>query len=211
MQHLYIGIIVPASILIPIGIVSIKYKTCPFEIKLLFFYLLVSVVIYLLSTIMAVYHIENIFIIHIDTIIESIFFLQFFYIILHHKKIKKWIKLFQIIFPVFCCCNIIFIQGFYRYNTYSRPVEACIFMGLSMYYWWQSGNGTVRPWKQIPTNWIVSGMLIYFSGSFLLFISSNFIVTNYDVASNILVWNIHATFILVMYLLFSIGFSKCKI
>jgi len=211
MNHPYMGVIVPASALIPISVVIVKNRSVSREIKTLFFYLLISLAISLVSTTLAVNHISNLFLIHADTVIEAVLLLYFFYLIFPHPIAKKWILLLMITFPLFCMGNLIFLQGPHRYNTYSRPVEAIIFIGLSMLYWWHAGNNTNdQAWTNIPLNWVISGLLLYFSSSFLLFIFSNFILSKYDTSVNIVAWNIHATLILTMYLLFAVGFSKCK-
>jgi len=58
------------------------------------------------------------------------------------------------------------------------------------------------------TLYINSGMLIYFSGSFLLFIIYSVIISNYSLAY--FIWDLHATFLLTMYILFAVALWKYK-
>lgn len=211
MHHIYAGLIVPSSIAVPIYIVQAKYKGLPEEIKILFYYLLAMAVIYLVSTIMALNRIHNLYIIHADTVIESIFLLRFFYFAFRQRVVRRWIRVLIVIFPVFCCVNFIFFQSLYNYNTYSRPIEAIIVITLCLFYWWYTGDEEVAgTWMSIPLNWVISGLLLYFSSAFLLFVFSNLLISRYDRGMNEFLWNVHATLILVMYSLFAIGFSKCK-
>jgi hypothetical protein len=60
-----------------------------------------------------------------------------------------------------------------------------------------------------PAFWFNTGMFLYFSGSNMLYIFSNYILT--ESKHNFLVtWNTRAAFLLIMYLLFTLGFLKCK-
>ena len=211
MNHPYMSVVAPAFIAIPIGVALAKYKVAPREVKILFYFLLVTVVIYLVSTLLALNKISNTAVIHADTVIEALFLLTFFYTIFPHPAARKYILFLVAGFTVFCCINFIFIQGPGHYNSYSRPVEAIIFIALSMFYFWNSGNeAPAGNWTDAPLNWVVSGVLLYFSSAFFLFIFSNLVVSKYNLSINELVWNIHATLVVIMYLLFAIGFSKYK-
>jgi hypothetical protein len=55
---------------------------------------------------------------------------------------------------------------------------------------------------------IVVGMLLYFSSSLILFALPELIRENKDM--NRLIWSIHATFVLMMYLSFAVAFIKLK-
>jgi hypothetical protein len=205
------GVVAPSFILVPIGVAIKKYHSISLELKVLFYFLVVSVALYVTSTLLANYHTSNTFIIHADTIIESLFLLRFYYIISSRPAVKQWIVWLAILFPLFCCVNILFLQGLDRHNTYSRPLEALIFILLSMNYWWHTGNGEpVDSWVNMPLNWIISGLLLYFAGAIFLFAFSNFLAYRYSSAVNLIVWNMHATLVLIMYLLFAVGFIKCK-
>jgi hypothetical protein len=211
MKYPYMGVIAPSFILVPIGIAIKKYRTIPPEIKVLFYSLVVSVALYVTSTLLATNHISNTFVIHADTIIESLFLSRFYYIISHRPVVRQWIRWLAILFPLFCCINILFLQDLYHHNTYSRPLEAIIFISLSMNYWWHTGNSEAADsWVNMPLNWIISGLLLYFSGALFLFVFSNFLAYRYSTAVNLLAWNMHATLLIIMYLLFAIGFIKYK-
>lgn len=211
MKHPYMAVIAPSTVLIPIGVAIVKRRIIREEIKVLFYFLLISAGVYLLSTLLAVNHLSNTHVIHIDTIIEALFLLRFYYLIVHNATVKKWVIAAAVLFPLFCIINISFWQGWDRHNTYSRPLGALIFMVLSVSYWWQSTQEeTVVAWSSAPLNWIVSGLLLYFASSFFLFLFSNFLAYRFSHDANVLVWNIHATLVIMMHLLFTIGFIKCN-
>jgi hypothetical protein len=53
---------------------------------------------------------------------------------------------------------------------------------------------------------VVVALLLYFSGSLTLFALSDFIIANKTI--NWLIWNTHATFVLIMYLIFAVAYFK---
>jgi hypothetical protein len=57
-------------------------------------------------------------------------------------------------------------------------------------------------------SWINAGLLIYFGGSFFLFLSANQVLENFFM--NTVFWNIHATLVLLMYSLFTTGLFHAK-
>ncbi|HTI09817.1 MAG TPA: hypothetical protein VL832_14715 [Puia sp.] len=213
MHHPFMTLIVPASILIPIGMALYKYKQVPASMRIVLYFLLVSVLVYAVSISMAVRHMNNLWVVHADTILESLFLFWFFHAITPPGTGRKVIALLLVLFPVFCLINLFFIQGIYRYNTYSRPVEAMLLVGLCMYYFWRTGNKTEEgPWMSQPLNWMVSGILLYFASAFCLFLCSNLVLGKHRLGSEtiMVLWNIHAGLTMTMYLLFTIGFSQCK-
>src|SRR5882757_10146455 len=111
MNHPFMAVIVPASILIPIGMALYKYKHVPASMRIILYFLLVSVLVYALSITLAIRHINNLWVIHADTILESLFLLWFFHVITPPGTGRKVIALLLVLFPVFCLINLFFIQG----------------------------------------------------------------------------------------------------
>jgi hypothetical protein len=209
MTIVYLDYVVPGSVLLPIAILLPKVRHTPVYAKLLFSYLLISALVNATFIIMARNNIPNLWIIHIYTALESFLLLWFFKYIIKKPIALKVIQALMIGFPLFCVFNFLFLQSIYNFNTYARPFEAFIFIALSMIYWGQESEEDIH-WAAIPANWFVTGLLLYFSGAFFIFLFSNYLagyVTNkvMDIA-----WYTHATLILLMYILFAIGFLKCK-
>jgi hypothetical protein len=208
MHHPFLSIITPASILVPIGAGIARYRVATAAIRTIFYFLIVTVIISLISILLIVYHRTNTAVIHADTIIESLFLLRFYYLVVKRPALRRWIRLTAILFPVLCLVNVLFLQSLQRHNTYTRPLEALIFIALSMYWWGYGGEDWLGAGGS--EDWFVSGLLLYFSSAFFLFLFSNFLAEKYSLSVNILIWNIHASLTILMYLLFTIGFVKCK-
>jgi hypothetical protein len=210
-QYIFVGIIAPCFILIPLVAGFAHYRFLNREFKVIIYYLLTTALANAVAKILIVFHFHNLFIIHVYTVIEALFLCWLFILILPDYKIQITIRFLAILFPAFCLVNFVFFQNSTVLNTYTRPVEAIIFIALSMCYWWKNNNMDYEvSWANYPLNWIVSGLLLYFSSAFFLFVFSNLLAFSYSTAVNVFIWNIHAVILIVMYLFFAMGFYKCK-
>jgi hypothetical protein len=209
---IYTGIIVPAAVLIPIGIATYKIKYASRSLKTIWYYLLMDGCTNILASVLADFRINNLPVLHIFTILELLFLGYFYLSILKDKTANSVVKYVIAIFPVFCVINFTFFQSIYHFNTNARPVEALIIMACSLAYFAQTNDEDTK-WSLNPINWINTGLLVYFSGALFIFSFSNLVVSHMSkkyFAINTLMWNIHATLLLIMYLLIAKGFSKCR-
>ncbi|MES2373590.1 MAG: hypothetical protein V4557_13500 [Bacteroidota bacterium] len=204
MNYVYMRVVAPSFILLPLVIAGVYYYKLTRAMRVLFYYLLVTALISIATTVLAIKHIRNTPLIHIDTIVETMFLLRFFDLVFANKRLTKYIRVLLIVFPVFCCINFIFFQSIYSFNSYTRAVESMLFISFSMLYWIYRNDNTT--WYSVPSNWMVCGLLLYFSSGFFLFVFSNYLASTLSLPGLVFVWNFHATLILIMYLLFAIGF-----
>lgn len=207
MTIVYFDYIVPATVLIPIAVLIPKLGKSPAYIKWLFFYLVISAITNVISIITARYDIPNLWLTHIYTSLESFILLCFFRLIIKKTTIRNVITVLIILFPLFCILNFLFLQSFYDFNTYTRPVEALIFVALSMIYWGQESEDDIR-WSDVPADWFVISLFLYFSGAFFIFLFSNYLAGYVSTKVMDIAWYTHATLIGLMYILIAIGFLK---
>ena len=146
---------------------------------------------------------------HFDTLVETILLLLFFKAIIVCKGVYL-IEVLMVLFPVLCLINFSFFQSIHNFNTYTRSLEAVIFIALSALYWLVANPAEEAnsKWTDIGNNWIVSGLLLYFSSSLFLFVFSKFLAEQYDRQVNFFIWNLHAACVMIMYFLFAKGLSK---
>jgi hypothetical protein len=117
----------------------------------------------------------------------------------------------MVVFPLLCLINVFFLQSEYQFNTYVRPIEALICIFLCLHYFLKDiESDTQEDWAKNSLNWINSGILIYFSSSLFIFICSNLANLNLSYEAEMVLWNVHNTFVFIMYLFLALGFSKCK-
>jgi len=209
---IYAIIIVPISILIPITVTIINRKFFDESLKIIFYYLLVDGIINIFAAVLAAFGIHNLPVLHVFTVLELLLLSYFYLLVLKNKTIRTAIKYLMILFPILCIINFSFFQSINHFNTNTRPIEALILMGCSLAYFAQTNDANIK-WSLNPLNWINTGILLYFSGALFIFSFSNIsegeLSKKYQ-AIYTLMWNIHATLVLAMYLLFAVGFSKCR-
>jgi hypothetical protein len=209
MTIVYFDYVVPGAVLLPIAILLPKLRHMPAYIKLLFYYLVIAAIMNVTSIITARNDIDNLWILHFYTALESFLLLWFFKFIIKNPSVLKVIQVLMIAFPLFCVFNLFFIQGIDSFPSYTRPFEALIFIALCMIYWVEESEEDAH-WAGIPANWFVTGLLLYFSGAFFIFLFSNFLTGYVTNKVEDIAWYTHATLILLMYILLAIGFLKCK-
>jgi len=201
-------VIVPLSIIIPIIIAVIFYKYLAKCEKIILLYLFLSGVTNIVVAYMASLGENNIPLFHIYTVFEFVLLMWFFIKLFRQAIVAKYLYIVAIIFVLFAVSNSLFIQHIRTFNTYSRSAEAIIVMVICMYYFKQQFIKEIN-WAVEPGFWFVLGLFIYFSSSLTIFIISN-VSLALDRYFDWVMWNIHATMVLIMYLLFSKGFMVCR-
>jgi hypothetical protein len=211
LAYLYMGVIVPASVIIPIVFAIVKYRHINKPLTTIFVYLLFAGLVNACAAVMAFRHINNLPLLHVYTVCEFLFLGIFFYQLAGKPTIKKLILGGILLFPVYGLINFTFIQDLHVFNSYTRPVEAILLIVFSLiYFYTQSSDTQPVSWHTQAVTWIVTGILIYFSSSLVQFSFSNIVSSLASRDTKLFIWAIHATLVLIMYLLFSVGFSKCK-
>ena len=207
-RYVFIGIIVPFSVLVPILFGLINYKTAKTNSRILLYYLIISGIINIIAILIQRYHLSNLPLLHVYTLIEAIFLISYFRLIFNDLFIKKVLFSLTILFPIICILNFTFLQSIYTFNTNTRPLEAILITFFCMLYIYKSGF--TENWICKPVNWFNMGILIYFPTAFIIFISSNYLIVNNNKTMTNMVWDIHAALVLLMYLLWSRGFYLLK-
>ncbi len=211
---IFMGLIVPASVLIPIGVALIKYGWVDRVLLLIFYYLLLDGIVNLSGVVLFRYHINNLPLLHIYTVLEFLL-LSFFYTkLLKGTLARNIIRFLMVLFPLLCIINFTFFQSILRFNTYTRPLEILLIMAYSLAYFAQANEANeVKAWSSNSLIWINIGIVLYFSGALFIYSFSNF-TTAYTSPKykslNLFIWDIHAALLLCMYLLFSWGFYICR-
>jgi hypothetical protein len=212
LAFLYMGVIVPASVIIPIVFAIVKYRHINKPLTIIFWYLLFAGVVNACAALLAFRHINNLPLLHVYTIVEFLFLSVFFYQFTGIPKIRKLILGGILLFPLYGLINFTFIQDLHVFNSYTRPVEAILLIVFSLvYFYLKTLDNNNLAWHTQPETWIVIGILIYFSSSLVQFSFSNVVSSLVSRNIKLFIWAIHATLVLIMYLLFAVGFAKCKV
>ncbi len=204
------GAIVPLSILLPLFYGFSRWELLGKTAKIVLAYLLVSAAINLAGDLFAFNKAANLPLLHFYTAIEFVVLTTLYKYLLTGNRIRAAIVALQMGFVLACIANALFWQPLLSYNSYSLSLGAIIIMLLSMNYFAklvvEVPQGKV---SDLPEFWFNTALLLYFSGSSMLYVFSNFIL-QVSQTQFYIVWGIHAVFVLLMYILFTIGFLKCK-
>lgn len=208
----FIGVIAPLCILPPIFISVIRWRFLTKEAKWICWYLLITALISLAASVIGkVFHKNNMPLVHLLTAIEMILFIGYYKTLLFKKDKSPLYIILSICFIIFCVINAFYIQGIHSYSSYTRSVEAIICMLFALNYFARlAAERTISKWSSNSDFYFNAGIFLYFSGAFMLFIFSNFIVSNLSKPDFTVIWTIHAVLVLIMYLFFSFGFLICK-
>jgi hypothetical protein len=209
----FTGVILPLSMLFPLFIALLRWRFLPAQSKYIFMYILATVLIN--STAIAIgkfLHKNNMPLVHLLTAVDIVILLFYYKALLHHQHRFKLYLALAAIFVAFCIINAIFFQSIYTYSSYTRSVEAIICLLFALNYFARLASDTTTAVKVIrqPDFYFNAGIFLYFSGAFMLFIFSNFVITGLTKANFFIIWNIHGALVLLMYILFCIGFLLCK-
>lgn len=95
-------------------------------------------------------------------------------------------------FTLAAIASAVWLQSIYDYNTLMRATEAIVLLFFALRYF-------LRMWKNMDEEdlrgsfslWFTAGVLLYFSGNLIVFVSSNLLLSSYREV-NVVVWNFHA-------------------
>ncbi|CAH0995654.1 hypothetical protein EMA8858_01779 [Emticicia aquatica] len=192
-------------LILPISIAIFRFRFLTKELKVIWYFLLMSVFFEVLSRTLLYLKFQNtLSLLHLYTVLEFINFGLFYHIVLGNFFSKKLIPNTIICFTLFAIINAFFIQKLDNFNTYASGIESILIIGLSLmcFYKMLIELDTRNPTKQ-PVFWINSGLLFYFAGSLFIFILSNFIKSDNHLLS--LAWGMHAFLMVILHIFISIG------
>ncbi|PJJ83600.1 hypothetical protein [Mucilaginibacter auburnensis] len=202
LSRLYLGYFIPAFTLVPVIAGLFLYNGINKPLRVLLIYLVTSFVFNVTGSVLAGFGINNLPGLHLYTVAEVLTIMLYYLYAFDKGLVSRWIKMVMIVFPVICIVNFSFFQSIYEFNTYTRPLGAIIVIVFTAAYLaMQSGFKNQQLIKR-SGRLVASGFMIYFCSSLFQFIFSNVISKHAAKGVKLIIWNIHGTFVLIMYLLF---------
>lgn len=197
-------------IICPLIIALIHVKSYPKELKVVTLYLVSTAILGFYSAYLWAQHKNNLPVLHVYTMVEFTTIMLFYQAIFKEYFAKYWAWLVIAVFLVFCLVNATFIQDWKIFNTYPRTIESILVISASLYYYYKITRQTLyNQIEKSPVFWVNTGFFIYFSGSFLLFTISNYILP-FSFKFNMMVWQFHAFLSIVNNILIFIGLWQHK-
>lgn len=144
-------------------------------LRVIFFYVLYCVINEGLSFYLQSINSENfVYLLYTFTIVEYSFFCYFIYIILPKTFIKKIVPFLWISFVLLSLIDIIYISKERDFNSFATGIESIIILLLCSYYLFsqiRSSNSLVI--YSTFNFWVVIAFLIFFSGTFFVYLLTN--------------------------------------
>lgn len=187
---------------------SIYYKRLSPELRVITFLCWSALLVNTVSTFLANQHINNLFLIHLDTIVETLILLKFYSLVLKEVVPKRFFEVGGVAFTLIALGIAYTVQPFDRFNSYARTIEALGIIMLALLFFHRIlMEMKILNLEKDPLFWVNTGLLLYFSGGSLLFSLSNMML-RLDAVKTIYLWGVHGMFYLVLYLLISVAFWK---
>lgn len=203
---------IPLSI-IGIGIIigSIKKIYLQNGIKWIFIYLCIGFIAQSvqIQQYLAVEKSKNtLYLYHFYTPLEFILLSLFYQYILRKEIHKAVFMTINILFLALAVYFSMYLQSLQSFNTYARFAESLIILGYSITYLIRTipKIDTIREFQENNNNFaIVTGICLYFLGSFLIHSLSNSVLKFGGKEFIYLIWLLHIVFLIVLYIAINIG------
>lgn len=153
---------------------------------------------------------SNMLFYHIYILIEYLFLLNIFRLFFNEYLSTKTWQILAIGFTLIWIGNISIDKGWSAFPDYIHTLEAIIILVLvTLWFHKMLKEKTILNPEKTFEFWICTGLLFFFSGNFLLFVFSNFLMT-IDMTSYEPIWKIHIVLNLMLYSMYSIAILWVK-
>ncbi len=182
------------STLLPLFFGALRFRSLPKEMKKIYGLSLTSFFFDLIGTAFWLLKTSNLWIGHIQTLVEFLMLSSAFRIALSGIWLQKQMKYIVALFVSAGILNTVFLQDVHQYNTYIKILEATLLIGFSLAYFYKLAKEMkVEHLEREPFFWVNTGVLIYFSSNLFVFTYSNYLLL-YSQKLGIRIWFIHALF-----------------
>lgn len=121
------------------------------------------------------------------------------------RKVKLFLNILMAAFVAFGLANLFFIQEPLNFNSYTKTFGSVSMILVSLIYFYVLIRELpTESITKLPMFWINTAVLIYFSGTFFVNLSTDYLIN--VVKDNLIKpWTIHNFLGIVFYLIFSVG------
>jgi hypothetical protein len=149
----------------------------------------------------------NVWLYNISTTIEFVFYGWFFLQVFTRKQNRALASAFIIVYPLIVLLNLIFLQGFLHFHSYTMILGSSVMIIFCCLFLWEKLNNPERiEILTDPLFWICTGILFFYLGDFFYNVFYNFLVTQGMDTGRRLFKAINNNLIIVLYSCFIIAF-----
>jgi len=202
--------VMPVLILIPIITGIIRYKHLTGPLKLIFYLMFVYALMISLGSVLLFHHKSSLIYTDITAFIDFPV-ISTFYILILKRKWRMPIIIIAIVYAIFWVADL-FIEANSVVHVYPIIYESIFMMLYAIIYMNQQTQANIeKRWGENSYNWINSGFFIYVASTLLLFTFYNFMLRIH--LNPVIFWIlfiVNDVTLVLQYILFAIGFNKCK-
>ncbi len=207
-----ISYIASFALFCPLIIAIFRRRYLTNELKVLFLYLIASIITEILGNVFArVLHIPNHFILNTFAVLECILISFIFQEVFINKNLKRVAFILIIIYTLVSIYLFIMPDGFFKFNSIVNTIS-CLLIIIWVFAYFYQLLQTLQVIKlyTIPLFWISVGCLLYFSGTLFIFLYSDTILFQKEPILYYQLWNIYYVLLFVFRFLLAVGlwFSK---
>lgn len=196
----YLDVVAPLTVLcLTVLLFYFKKKQIVFSDYLLIYFLISQCILNTVAPVFQSKLLNNHWLYHVNSLITIIIFTLYFLTSLNNKKI---IFSGLLVFLIFWLVNIVWLQHYHTFNSYSYSLGAFLIVLLSLLNFRELIiQIPVQRILSLKSFWILSGLLTYFGSCFFIFISYNYL-SEIDPQNVGILWRIHNIFLAVACVLF---------
>lgn len=196
---IYISRYFSLLVLLPIGLGIYYYGNLRLPIRIIFFFCCVCLLMEFYANYTSLMKKQNLIGFNLYSIIEFVFYAVYFNK-LRPDCITNFVRNVSIFFIIilFAC----FGESTTGFSSLIKAIECLVIIGFCLYVLYKMIDELKVPQIETDPNfWVLSGILIYFSSSFFVFLLSNISLKNDQIAL-IYIWVSHSVFNAIKYLIY---------
>lgn len=195
--------VVPVAVASVVGVV--RFKHLPRPLRYLVAVVVAALLVELVSRVLAVRHLPNLFLAYIDTLLEFGLLAGLYRLVLWPSAASRWLPAVVIVFSLSSLLPYFRPTDLLHFNTMQRLAESLLVLGLVLLYFYKIIRELlIVHLTREPLFLISVGLLLYFSGNVFIFISSNYAV-QHSTALSLQLWAIHGLLYMLLNSLYAVA------
>ncbi len=194
--------------LIPLLIISLRFKYISIELIPVAILLLISILVESINFAFVINSKNNFLILRVYTVFEVFLLLSFYFLFYNYKKLGNY----AVCFILLLVSEYVDykINGLSSFDNYSTSFESILFSSIALwsFYHLSKNQDYINP-INYPFFWMNSSILIYFGGNFVLFVFNNYLLQHQS-SGHLAIWGIHSCLNILYNCLIAVAFWKTK-
>ncbi|SHJ05344.1 hypothetical protein SAMN02745146_2131 [Hymenobacter daecheongensis DSM 21074] len=195
-------------VLLPLGLAFWRWRWLSAPLRVLAASLIFTELVLLTSSLISLYRPGWMYgLWHFFTIVQTLLFFRLYYLTLSSRAIRRGIVAVAVAFTAFALLDSLYLEGLHQVNSYTHVAQSALLIGLALLYFEQLLNDLhVTRLERDPLFLVSAAVVLYFSGTVLLYVFMNKLATPADQASQQVINTLNAVVNLIKYFLFALAF-----